>query len=255
MSKLANELKDFLEEHPELTDLNNKVKEKKINNYGMDKYLDLIEKYLMKLKKNNVLIIGAPGIGKSALVEKLAEEINNGHVPEFLQNKRILELSLGSSLADTKYRGEFEEKIQEVLGFVSKHQDIILYIDEVHNLASCGKAEGAIGAGDIFKPFMGRDELTIIGATTIKEYEHSIKKDGALDRRFTKLYMKEPSIKETIDILKHTKISYEEHYNIELSVKEIEKIAQTAKHHKGSFPDKAFDEMDNYCFNKAQELV
>lgn len=245
------EINDFIDNNSCLTNMNKYVKENNIKNYCFEKEIKELIKGLSKMKKSNVLLLGKAGIGKTALVEKLCELINEGDVPDSLKNKTILELSLGGAVAGTKYRGEFEEKIENILNFIKKRDDIILFIDEVHNVLGAGRAEGAIGAGDLLKPFMARGDIKIIGATTTKEYSHSIKKNSAMNRRFSKLLIKEPDVSTTIDILRQSKKAYEDYYKINLDDKEIILVVFKCKYKKGCYPDKAFDELESYCYEKA----
>lgn len=244
------EMNNFINNNSCLRNMNEYVKENNVKNYGFEKEIKGLIKGLSKMKKSNVLLLGKAGIGKTALVEKLCELINEGNVPDYLKDKIILELSLGEALAGTRYRGEFEEKIEKILKFIKNNDNLILFIDEVHNVLGAGAAEGAIGAGDILKPFMARGNIKIIGATTIEEYSRSIKKNKAMDRRFSKLLMKEPDIHTTINILKQSKKVYENYYNVSLNDKEIILIVFKCKHKKGCYPDKAFDELEDYCYEK-----
>ncbi len=246
-----NEMNDFIDNNSCLRNMNKYVKENNVKNYGFEKEINELIKGLSKMKKSNVLLLGKAGIGKTALVEKLCELINEDDVPDFLKNKIILELSLGEAVAGTRYRGEFEEKIEKILKFIKDNDDIILFIDEIHNVLGVGAAEGAIGAGDILKPFMARGNIKIIGATTIEEYSHSIKKNKAMDRRFSKLLMKEPNVSTTIDILRQSKKVYEDYYKIGLNDEELILVVFKCKYKKGCYPDKAFDELESYCYEKA----
>lgn len=243
----------FISKHKYCKNMNKYVKKNKIKNYGLDDEVEDLIKGLSRLKKNNVLIIGKAGIGKTALVEKLCELINDGKVPDTLKNKTIIEVSLGGCLAGSKYRGDFEEKIQELVIFVTDRDDIILFIDEIHNIIGSGKAEGAIGAGDLLKPYLARGEFSLIGATTMREYEMSIAKEPALNRRFFKLSMEEPGTDKVIHILQKAKIEYEKHYGIKLTKKDIDNIIELSNNREGSFPDKAFDELEDYCYKKMKE--
>ena len=242
----------FLDDNNCLRDVNCYVEENEIHNYGQEEYLAQLIKYLRKLKKGNVLLLGKAGIGKTALVESLAQAINEKKVPEYLQDKIVLELSLGGAVAGTKYRGEFEEKIQKVLEFVSKRKDIILFIDEIHTVLSAGAAEGALSAADMLKPYLARGEINLIGATTKEEYVKSIKRNKAMDRRFSKINMKEPNILDTINILKSVKENYEDHYGTEINDWEIRNIVLMANFKKGNFPDKALDSLEDYCYAKTE---
>lgn len=243
-------LDDFIKMHGCLKNLNKYVMVNNIKNVGLEEETQKLIKILFKYKKRNALIIGKAGIGKTALVENLAYLINKKLVPRFLENKVIVELSLGSSLAKTRYRGEFEEKIQMILDYVKNHKNIILFIDEIHTLINAGGSDGAIGAGDMFKPFLARGDISVIGATTFDDYCRTIREDKALNRRFSVIKMKEPSINKTIDILNGVKYKYEEHYNIDLVDDEIFKIVVNSRYKKGCFPDKALDTLEDYCYYK-----
>lgn len=246
-------LYDFIEENSCLKNVREYVQKYNIKNYGQEQYLNQVFKYLRRLKKGNVLLLGKPGIGKSALIETLASAINENKVPNFLKGKIILELSLGGAVAGTKYRGEFEEKIQNILKFVSKRKNIILFIDEAHNILKAGGAEGAIACGDMLKPYLARGEIKLIVATTKLDYKMTIKHDKAMNRRFGKINMKEPSILETINILTSVKEQYEKHYDIKLNNYDIRNIVFSSIAKRGTFPDKAFDTLEDYCYEMSVE--
>ena len=235
-----------------LTNLNDYVKENKIINYGMEEEVEKLIQGLMRYKKSNVLIIGKAGIGKTALVEKLAERLNSHAVPKVLRNKEIYEMNLNNAVAGTKYRGEFEEKVERVLRLVSHSKNMILFVDEIHNILELGGAEGAMSFGETLKPYLARNQITLIGATTRKEYEKTIKRDAAFDRRFFKIEMKEPKINDVIKILNSVVKQYEAHYKIRISDEEIKKIVLKSRKRKGCFPDKALDELEEYCYQKAK---
>ncbi|MHC2994253.1 MAG: ATP-dependent Clp protease ATP-binding subunit [Candidatus Atribacteria bacterium] len=201
---------------------------------------------LSRRKKNNPCIIGEAGVGKTAIVEGLAQKIDNNDVPEILKNKRILCLDLALIVAGTKYRGEFEKRLKKIVKEVQDSNEIILFIDEIHTLVGAGAAEGAIDASNILKPALARGELQVIGATTADEYRKYIEKDAALERRFQPIYISEPSIEETIKILQGLRDKYEAHHKIKITDQALEAAARlSARYVSGRFlPDKAIDLVD-----------
>ncbi len=249
------EITQFCRENHYVVDMNDYVKKQKIKNIGFDAEIEKLIKGLSKLKKNNVVILGKAGIGKTSLVERLCELINKGEVPKMLKNKTILEVSLNGAMAGTQYRGAFEDKIQKLINLVINRDDIILFIDEIHNLINCNNNDNTVGLADTLKPYLARGEFSLIGATTLKEYEESIAKDPALERRFYKLNLEEPSEEKVINILQKSKNQYEKHYDVKLNKNDILKIVELAKNRKGAYPDKAFDELEDYCYLKSKEVV
>ena len=199
--------------------------------------------------KNNPLLIGEAGVGKTAIVEELARRIVTGDVPKFLQNKTILSVSVSSMVSGTKYRGEFEERVNKILKEVEANNNIILFIDEIHTIVGAGGAEGAIDASNILKPALARGKIRIIGATTISEYHASIEKDKALDRRFQKITVLEPNNSSTIDILKSLKPIYEKYHNVNLSDEILNYIVMLTDSYITNLqnPDKSIDVMDEVC--------
>ncbi len=171
---------------------------------------------LSRRTKNNPALIGEPGVGKTAIVEGLAQRIVTGDVPEQLQNKRLVALDIGALVAGTKYRGEFEERLKKIVGEV-KETGSILFIDELHTLVGAGAAEGAVDAANILKPALSRGELQTIGATTLDEYRKYIERDAALERRFQPVQVDEPSVEETIQILTGVRSLYEEHHKLKIT--------------------------------------
>lgn len=201
---------------------------------------------LSRRGKNNPCLIGEPGVGKTAIVEGIAESIVGGTVPGLMQGKRLVSLDISGLVAKSKYRGEFEERIKKVINEVVAAGDVILFIDEIHTIIGAGGAEGSLDAANILKPFMARGELQVIGATTIEEYRKYIEKDAALERRFQPVIVEEPSMEETIEILKGVRGLYEKHHQVQISDEGVEAaVTLSARYVNDRFlPDKAIDLMD-----------
>jgi len=199
--------------------------------------------------KNNSVLVGKAGVGKTAIAEGLALAIVKRQVPPVLYNKKVLALDLTGILAGTKYRGEFEKRIQKIINEISNaNRTIILFIDEIHILAEAGGAEGAINASDILKPLLARGELQVVGATTKDEYEKYIKNDTTLDRRLQPILVSEPNIKQVEEILNGIKGMYEKYHNVTITSSAIKAaIKETGKISSRSYPDKAIDAMDEAC--------
>ena len=239
------------------TNLNNKAKEGLIDPViGRNKELNRIIEILCRRTKNNPILIGTAGVGKTAIVEELASRIERGEVPNILKNKKIISLDMASSVAGTKYRGEFEDRMKKVLSELEDNDDIILFIDEIHTIMGAGGAEGAIDASNIFKPALARGKMRCIGATTIDEYKKYIENDGALDRRFQKLEVKEPDKKNVKDILMKLKEIYEKHHGVIVSEAMIDKIIlYTNRYIKDrNEPDKSIDILDEVCSKVSLKL-
>lgn len=213
---------------------------------GRSEEIERVIQILCRRTKNNACLIGEPGVGKTAIAEGLALKISSGEIPEILKDKRLISLDLTGMVAGTKYRGDFEERIKAVIDEVAKCDNIILFIDEVHNLIGAGSAEGATDAANILKPALARGELQLIGATTISEYRKNIEKDAALERRFQPVNVNEPSEEDAILILKGIKDKYEEHHNVEITDSAVTAAVKlSARYITDRFlPDKAIDLID-----------
>ena len=213
---------------------------------GREKEIERVMQVLSRRTKNNPVLIGEPGVGKTAVVEGLALDIVNGKVPETLKDKQLYSLDLGSLVAGSRYRGDFEERLKKVLKEINQRGDIILFIDEIHTLVGAGAAEGAIDAASLLKPKLARGELQTIGATTLDEYRKHIEKDAALERRFQPVQVPEPSVELTIDILKGLRDRYEAHHRVTISDEAIETAVNLAARYISDrfLPDKAVDLID-----------
>ena len=214
-----------------------------------EKEIERILEILCRRTKNNPILIGNAGVGKTAIVEELAKRIVTNEVPDYLKNKKIISLDMATTVAGTKYRGEFEERMRKILNEIETNDDIILFIDEIHTLVGAGGAEGAIDASNILKPALARGHLRCIGATTVEEYKKFIEKDKALERRFQKVNIEEPSYEKTLEILTKLKPIYEKFHNVILPPELLDEIVKlSAKYiYDRSEPDKSIDIMDEAC--------
>ena len=213
---------------------------------GREKEIQRVSQILSRRKKNNPLLIGEPGVGKSAIAEGLALRIIKRKVSRILFNKRVVTLDLASLVAGTKYRGQFEERMKAVMNELEKNDDIILFIDEIHTIVGAGGATGSLDASNMFKPALARGEIQCIGATTLDEYRQYIEKDGALERRFQKVIVEPTTVEETIQILNNIKDKYEEHHNVEYTQEAIEACVKLTNRYMTErfLPDKAIDALD-----------
>lgn len=228
-------------------DLTKQAKEGKLDPViGRKKEIDRVIEILSRRTKNNPCLIGEPGVGKTAVVEGLAEKIVLEDVPEMLKNKRVVSIDISSMVAGAKYRGDFEERIKKCLEEVKKVKDVILFIDEIHTIVGAGSAEGAVDAANILKPLLARGEVQVVGATTLNEYRKYIEKDAALERRFSPVTVGEPTTDETIQILNGIRDKYEAHHNVKISEEAIKAAVNLSVRYINDrfLPDKAIDLMD-----------
>lgn len=213
---------------------------------GRNAEVEKVIQILSRRTKNNPCLVGEPGVGKTAIIEGLAQKIVDEAVPENLKDKRVVTMDISGMVAGAKYRGDFEERIKKALNEVKKAGDIILFVDEIHTIVGAGAAEGAIDAANILKPLLARGEIQLIGATTINEYRKYIEKDIALERRFNKVKVEEPSKKDTVEILKGIRDKYEAHHNVKISDQAIEAAVDLSVRYINDrfLPDKAIDLID-----------
>jgi ATP-dependent Clp protease ATP-binding subunit ClpB len=224
---------------------------------GREKEINQVIEVLLRKSKNNPVLVGDPGVGKTAIVEGLAQRIVNKEVPAELQDKEIIAIDMGSLVAGSKYRGEFEERLKALLEEVKQKSNIILFIDEIHTVVGAGKAEGSLDAGNMLKPALARGEIRLIGATTVDEYRKYIEKDPALERRFQPIYVDEPSEEETIEILKGLRPRLENYHKVKISDSAIEAAVKLTKRFVTfrKLPDKAIDALDQACARKKLSVV
>ena len=273
ISKIYNEIVKVINEGEEISNKEKEGKKKNskgsyndtlaLNKYGEDltkkaskgkldpvigrkEEIERIIQILSRRTKNNPCLIGEPGVGKTAVIEGLAQKIESGDVPELLKNKRVVNVEISGMVAGAKYRGDFEERIKKVLTEVKKADDIIIFIDEIHTIVGAGAAEGAIDAANILKPLLARGEIQLVGATTLNEYRKYIEKDVALERRFSPIIVNEPNREDAIKILKGIRDKYENHHNVKIDDEAIETaIDMSIRYITDRFlPDKAIDLID-----------
>ena len=213
---------------------------------GRQKEIERVSQVLSRRKKNNPILIGEPGVGKSAIAEGLAMRIVNKKVSRVLYHKRIVTLDVASLVAGTKYRGQFEERMKAVMNELEKSPDVILFIDEIHTIVGAGGASGSLDASNMFKPALARGEIQCIGATTLDEFRQHIEKDGALERRFQKVLVEPTSIEESIEILNNVKDKYEEHHCVSYTPEAIDACVKLTSRYitDRHLPDKAIDALD-----------
>ena len=216
---------------------------------GREKEIERVVEILSRRTKNNPVLIGEPGVGKTAVVEGLAQMIYENNVPEILKGKRVVSLDMASMIAGAKYRGEFEERLKKALQEMKSAKNVILFIDEIHTIVGAGSAEGAMDAANILKPLLSRGEIQVIGATTLNEYRKYIEKDSALERRFQSVIVEEPSVENTIEILRGLKDKYEAHHKVKITDEAIKEATILSERYITDrfLPDKAIDLIDEAC--------
>ena len=222
---------------------------------GREREIDMVIGILSRKNKNNPALVGEPGVGKTAIAEGLAQRMAEGNVPPQLKDKRLISLNMANLVAGTKYRGEFEERLRDVLGEIKRSADVILFVDEMHTIVGAGAAEGAIDAANIFKPALGRGELQMLGATTLTEYRKYIEKDPALDRRFRPVMVEEPSQESTMAILRGLKPGLERHHRLRISDEAMKDAVRLSVRYLPDLylPDKAIDLLDEAAAHARME--
>ena len=246
INKLYNLLKNDINIKYGINLNKNCIKEKL---FYRDKELNELIEVLCRKNKNNAILLGEAGVGKTTLVELLAQKIENNEVPNELKNKEIISINMSSIVSGTRYRGEFEEKLEKIIDIFENNDKYILFIDEIHTILKAGASEGAIDAANIMKPYLARNKIKCIGATTIDEYNNTIKNDKALNRRFQTIYIKEPNHNETKKILLNSKKYYEEFHNVKIKNSLIENIINMSKKllPEKKEPDRSLDILDKAC--------
>lgn len=235
------------------TDLTKLAKEGKLEPViGREEDLLKLTRTLKRKTKSNPVILGDPGVGKTAIVKGLAQRISDGEVPPSLSNKRIIEINMGSLIAGTKLRGDFESRITQLIAEMQENEEVIVFIDEIHNVVGAGKAEGSLDASDILKPALAQGDITIIGATTIEEYRKYFEKDSAMERRFQPIVIDEPSVSDTINVIQGLKNRYEEYHNVKIFDESIKAAVELSVRYitDRRLPDKALDVIDEACSSK-----
>ena len=247
--QMNNEEVNVLEKYGR--NINDDVRNRKLDPViGRDEEIRSITRILSRKTKNNPVLIGEPGVGKTAIVEGLAERIVKGDVPSSLKDKTVWELNMASLIAGAKYRGEFEERLKSVLDEIKKSEgNIIMFIDEIHMIVGTGAVDGAMDTGNILKPMLARGEIHVIGATTLNEYRKYIEKDGALERRFQKIIVSEPTVEDTITILRGLKERFEIHHGVTIQDRALVSAATLSNRYITDryLPDKAIDLVDEAC--------